>query len=165
MCTGGHRAAALPTPTMLGSMRRDRHRRKPKQSVDGLEGILADLESGTLAIDPEAEDIHTFVEGELTGPAGRRRANGCTPRAAATIRWRWMIRLYLRGRCAELLEQLRGADCGAVPEGGRAQRRRDARLHPPAARAAHHVRPPHDGLCGNVPARHRPPERRRPAHE
>ena len=32
----------------------------------GLEGILADLESGALAIDPAAEDIHTFVEADLT---------------------------------------------------------------------------------------------------
>ena len=28
----------------------------------GLEGILADLDSGALAIDPTAEDIHMFVE-------------------------------------------------------------------------------------------------------
>ncbi len=31
--------------------------------VDGLKGMLAEIESGTLAIDPGAEDIHTFVEG------------------------------------------------------------------------------------------------------
>ncbi|WP_394965313.1 lyase family protein, partial [Candidatus Allofournierella excrementigallinarum] len=29
---------------------------------EGLEGLLADLESGALSIDPAAEDIHTFVE-------------------------------------------------------------------------------------------------------
>ena len=41
----------------------------------GLNGILEDLESGVLQIDPNAEDIHTFVEGELTariGQAGKR---------------------------------------------------------------------------------------------
>ncbi len=41
----------------------------------GLEGILADLESGALAIDPTAEDIHMFVEAELTkrlGSTGKR---------------------------------------------------------------------------------------------
>lgn len=41
----------------------------------GLKGIQADLHSGKLAIDPNAEDIHTFVEGELTvrvGDAGKR---------------------------------------------------------------------------------------------
>ena len=43
--------------------------------VQGLRGILADIESGALAIDMEAEDIHTFIEGELTkriGDNGKR---------------------------------------------------------------------------------------------
>ena len=43
--------------------------------VKGLKGILADIENGTLHIDPEAEDIHTFIEGELTkriGDNGKR---------------------------------------------------------------------------------------------
>ena len=43
--------------------------------LNGLQGILDDIESGALSIDPEAEDIHTFVEGELTkriGNAGKR---------------------------------------------------------------------------------------------
>lgn len=41
----------------------------------GLESILTDLESGNLDIDPEAEDIHMFVETELTkrlGDTGKR---------------------------------------------------------------------------------------------
>ena len=45
------------------------------QILDGLSAILDDIESGALVIDPEAEDIHTFVEGELTsriGDAGKR---------------------------------------------------------------------------------------------
>ncbi len=43
--------------------------------IAGLEEILSDLESGRLTIDPGAEDIHTFVESELTrrvGEAGKR---------------------------------------------------------------------------------------------
>ena len=43
--------------------------------IDGLSGILADLDSGALLIDPEAEDVHTFVEAELTqriGTPGKR---------------------------------------------------------------------------------------------
>ena len=43
--------------------------------IKGLEGILADIESGKLEIDPNAEDIHTFIEGELTerlGQTGKR---------------------------------------------------------------------------------------------
>ncbi len=43
--------------------------------VAGLEGILADLESGALEIDMTCEDIHTFVEATLTeriGTAGKK---------------------------------------------------------------------------------------------
>ena len=43
--------------------------------IAGLKAIRADLDSGALTIDPDAEDIHTFVEGELTariGDAGKR---------------------------------------------------------------------------------------------
>ena len=51
----------------------------PKEDADkiieGLNGILADLTSGALQFDMEAEDIHMFVEAELTtriGDAGKR---------------------------------------------------------------------------------------------
>ena len=43
--------------------------------IKGLNGILADIDSGKLKIDMEAEDIHTFIEGELTkriGDNGKR---------------------------------------------------------------------------------------------
>ena len=43
--------------------------------AQGLSDILADIDSGALPFDPEAEDIHMFVEAELTkrvGDAGRR---------------------------------------------------------------------------------------------
>ena len=38
--------------------------------IDGLAGILADLESGALAIDMTCEDIHMFVEQVLTARLG-----------------------------------------------------------------------------------------------
>ena len=51
----------------------------PQEDADaiaqGLEGIRADLKSGALVFDPGAEDIHMFVEAELTkriGGAGKR---------------------------------------------------------------------------------------------
>ena len=51
----------------------------PMQDVEkilqGLESILKDLEDGTLAIDMDAEDIHMFIEAELTkriGDAGKK---------------------------------------------------------------------------------------------
>ena len=43
--------------------------------VEGLAGILADIESGRLTMDNDAEDIHMFIEAELTariGDAGKR---------------------------------------------------------------------------------------------
>ena len=43
--------------------------------IDGLQGILDDIKAGKLAIDPCAEDIHSFVEFELTrriGDDGRK---------------------------------------------------------------------------------------------
>ena len=39
--------------------------------IDGLNGIMADIESGKLKIDMSSEDIHTFVEGELTARLGQ----------------------------------------------------------------------------------------------
>ena len=40
------------------------------QLIDGLQGILDDLTSGALSIDPRAEDIHMFVETVLTERLG-----------------------------------------------------------------------------------------------
>ena len=39
--------------------------------VDELEKILNEIKSGTLQIDMQAEDIHTFIEGELTARLGQ----------------------------------------------------------------------------------------------
>ena len=71
----------------------------------GLRGILADLNSGSLKIDPDAEDIHTFVEGELTarlGDAGRRLHTARSRNDQVTTD----LRLYLRRECAGLQELL-----------------------------------------------------------
>jgi len=40
------------------------------QLVDGLQQILSDIEDGSLTFDPEAEDIHMFVEAVLTERLG-----------------------------------------------------------------------------------------------
>ncbi len=42
-----------------------------EKTVAGLSEILADIKSGKLDIDMSAEDIHTFVEGELTARLGQ----------------------------------------------------------------------------------------------
>lgn len=73
----------------------------------GLDGIKADIDSGKLKIDPEAEDIHMFIEGELTkrvGEPGKRlhTARSRNDQVATDIR------LYLKNRAAELKEKLYG---------------------------------------------------------
>ena len=50
-----------------------------QQIVDGLQGILKDIENGTLEITMEHEDIHTFVEANLierVGDAGKKLHTG-----------------------------------------------------------------------------------------
>ena len=73
--------------------------------IEGLSGILRDIESGALPIDPEAEDIHTFVEGELTrrvGDAGKRLHTARSRNDQVALD----DRLYLRGRIDEMRGQL-----------------------------------------------------------
>lgn len=67
-------AGSIAHVTMLGDQgilsQADVH-----QIISGLEDIQADLASGSLFIDNSAEDIHTFIEDELTkriGEAGKR---------------------------------------------------------------------------------------------
>lgn len=72
-----------------------------EQITRGLEAILKDLESGTLVIDPEAEDIHMFVEGELTrriGDAGKRLHTARSRNDQVALD----MRLYLRRRGEEV---------------------------------------------------------------
>ncbi|MBO4341813.1 MAG: argininosuccinate lyase [Clostridia bacterium] len=71
----------------------------------GLLGIKEDIASGTLPVDPDAEDIHTFVEQNLTqriGDAGKRLHTGRSRNDQVALD----IRLYLRKECDELLKLL-----------------------------------------------------------
>ncbi len=73
---------------------------------NGLTEILNDIESGKLEIDMEAEDIHTFIEGELTkrlGDAGKRLHTARSRNDQVALD----IRLYLRDRCDEIRELLK----------------------------------------------------------
>ena len=72
---------------------------------NGLAAIAADLETGALTIDPNAEDIHTFVEGELTarvGDAGKRLHTGRSRNDQVALD----IRLYLKDAVPPLRAQL-----------------------------------------------------------
>ena len=69
--------------------------------VEGLKGILADLQSGALEFDPNAEDIHMFVEAELTkrlGSTGKRLHTARSRNDQVALD----IRLYLRDEIDEI---------------------------------------------------------------
>lgn len=69
--------------------------------IAGLGGILEDLESGKLDFDPAAEDIHMFVEAELTariGEAGKRLHTARSRNDQVALD----IRLYLRDEIKEV---------------------------------------------------------------
>lgn len=75
------------------------------QIAQGLGEIRAEIENGTLEIDPNAEDIHTFIEGELTariGAAGKRLHTARSRNDQVALD----IRLYLRHTCDAVYAQL-----------------------------------------------------------
>ena len=74
--------------------------------VDGLSSILADIESGDLSIDMACEDIHMFVEAELTkriGDAGKRLHTARSRNDQVALD----IRMYLRDNSAEVISLLK----------------------------------------------------------
>ena len=73
--------------------------------IAGLKGILADLDSGELLMDPTAEDIHMFVEAELTkriGDAGKRLHTARSRNDQVALD----VRLILRDEIAEIRKLL-----------------------------------------------------------
>ena len=73
--------------------------------VKGLNEIKTEIENGQLLIDPNTEDIHTFVEGELTkriGAAGKRLHTARSRNDQVALD----IRLYLRDEVDSVYEML-----------------------------------------------------------
>ena len=71
-----------------------------KSIVEGLTGILEDVDDGTLAIDESQEDIHSFVEATLIdriGDAGKKLHTGRSRNDQVALD----MRLYTRTRVAE----------------------------------------------------------------
>ena len=69
--------------------------------IGGLKEILADIDSGKLELDPNAEDIHMFVEAELTkrlGDVGKRLHTSRSRNDQVAVD----LRLYLRDEIAEI---------------------------------------------------------------
>ena len=74
--------------------------------INELKKVREDIESGALLIDPDAEDIHTFVEGELTkrlGDAGKRIHTARSRNDQVALD----IRLTLRKECDALVSQIK----------------------------------------------------------
>ncbi|MEN6338993.1 MAG: argininosuccinate lyase, partial [Clostridiaceae bacterium] len=69
--------------------------------LDGLQTILDDLNSGALAIDPNAEDIHSFVEFELTRRIGEEGKMLHTARSR-NDQVALDLRLFLRSEAQEV---------------------------------------------------------------
>jgi len=70
--------------------------------IDGLEGILNDLEGGELDFDDNAEDIHMFVEAELTkriGDAGKKLHTARSRNDQVALD----LRLYMREEAMEVV--------------------------------------------------------------
>ena len=78
-----------------------------KDIQKGLKGILEDIEKGDLKIDMEAEDIHTFIEGELTkrlGANGKRLHTARSRNDQVAVD----IKLYLKKEVKEIEELVKG---------------------------------------------------------
>ncbi len=74
--------------------------------VAGLERIYEDIKDGTLKIDPNAEDIHTFIEGELTqrlGDTGKRLHTARSRNDQVALD----IRIYMKKECDNIREQVK----------------------------------------------------------
>ena len=74
--------------------------------IDGLSGILNDLENGNLEIDSECEDIHMFVEQILTsrlGDVGKKLHTARSRNDQVALD----LRMYLRGELDKITELLK----------------------------------------------------------
>ncbi len=71
-----------------------------------LDKILNDIKSGSLAFDPEAEDIHMFIEAELTkriGEVGKRLHTARSRNDQVALD----IRMHLKNKVKEVLEYIK----------------------------------------------------------
>ena len=73
---------------------------------DGLTGILSDIENGALPIDMKCEDIHTFVEANLTeriGDAGKKLHTARSRNDQVALD----LRMYLRDEAAQTVSLMK----------------------------------------------------------
>ena len=83
--------------------------------IDGLAGILEDIQAGKLHFDNNAEDIHMFIEAELTtriGDAGKRLHTARSRNDQVALD----IRLYLRDKAAEVITLIKALVAAVVDQ-------------------------------------------------
>ena len=81
--------------------------------IDALQGILDDLDDGTLAFDQKAEDVHMFVEQVLTerlGEVGKKLHTARSRNDQVALD----MRLHLRHESDAIAEQVKGLIAGIV---------------------------------------------------
>ena len=91
--------------TMLGN-KNIINKEDSKKIVDELNNILNDLENGKLKIDKDAEDIHMFIESELTkriGDAGKRLHTARSRNDQVALD----IKMYLKKEIEEIIKLLK----------------------------------------------------------
>ena len=113
--------------------------------VEGLEGILDDIEKGRLEISDKYEDIHSFVEAVLTeriGEPGKKLHTGRSRNDQVALD----MKLYTRDEVHLIDNLLKELLFAILNTHGGAHGDDHARVHPPAEGTAHHSGPPHGGL-------------------
>src|SRR5574344_1806948 len=73
--------------------------------IDGLGGILSDIEAGELVITDECEDIHSFVEAELikrVGDAGKKLHTGRSRNDQVALD----MKMYIRDEILDIDDEL-----------------------------------------------------------
>ena len=91
--------------------------RSVEEILSGLEEILNELDSGKLTVDPAAEDIHSFVEAELTrrkGDAGRMLHTARSRNDQVAVD----VRLYLRDRVEDTRGKIRAVISALITQAG-----------------------------------------------
>ena len=85
--------------------------------IDALQGILDDLDSGALAIDPACEDIHMFVEQVLTariGDLGKKLHTARSRNDQVALD----LRMYLRNETSEIIALTKDVLAALVEQAG-----------------------------------------------
>ena len=120
-----------------------------EEIVDGLTDILEDIESGKLTFDSGAEDIHMFIESELTqrkGDVGKRLHTARSRNDQVAVD----IRLYLRDEAEKVNDLLYALIEVLKDKAAEKSGCNSSRLYSSSESAAHHICSPFTCLCPDV---------------